>query len=179
MTTQQKLAQARSKYWGWQVASKIILGIIYLSVVSEGLRLAFPVLSLKIHKMPVPVVAAWMAGDEVFHRFDAAHIIAFLFLFGVFFTWVRILREWLSPHEVQDIWSVKQRRWLWATAGIIILGADCFAFYYGVCMLGWGDGFLNIPALIGTVAYGTGLIICAFISLDLAMRVLYHKENDR
>src|SRR2546430_1101049 len=71
------LGWAHVRYWIFQVASKLLMGVVYLGIVSEGARRVIPALGQKIYKL-VPLL------DRLDHRIDAAQCFALLILAG---TW--------------------------------------------------------------------------------------------
>src|SRR5262245_52979714 len=86
------------RYWLWQLATKSVLGVIYLAVISEGLRLLIPALGQKLHKLPG---LAALRNFDVTYRLDLAPFFAVFLLLAVFILWRRILDLWISERAAQ------------------------------------------------------------------------------
>jgi hypothetical protein len=167
-----RLFFARIKYWLWQILAKGILGLIYIAVISEGLRLLVPALGQKVYKLPIPG-AYMLEDDEVGHRLDLAHGFAIFLLLGVFYLWAELLKFWLRPGEESDEgWDSDNYRRLITALGIVILGADGCLFYFSVSQMDWSGGQFSVTALLATVAYLAVLVLASFTSLKLSQKVI-------
>ena len=91
--------RAHARYWAWQVASKAILGMIYLAVISEGLRVLIPALGQRIYKLPL---LGSLKDYEATYRLDLAPFFAVFLLIGVFVLWPKIIGLWVSELNVGE-----------------------------------------------------------------------------
>jgi hypothetical protein len=166
------ILRAIAAYWAWQLGTKVLMGVIYIAVISEGLRLLVPSLGQKLYKLPIPG-AVLLEEDEVGHRIDLAHCLALFLLLGVFYLWVELLRFWLRPgEEVEEGWDADKYRQLITVLGVVILGADGCLFYFSVAQMDWSGGEFSLIALLATAAYLAVLILTSFLSLKLKQKVI-------
>jgi hypothetical protein len=171
-----RLLLARIKYWLWQIFAKGVLGLIYIAVISEGLRLLVPALGQKLYKLPIPG-AVLLEDDEVGHRLDLAHGFSIFLLLGVFYLWGELLRFWLRPgEEAGEGWDSENYQTLITALGVAILGADGCLFYFSVSQMDWSGGSFSLTALLATVAYLAVLVLASFTSLKLSQKVIQLSE---
>lgn len=169
---------ARLKYLAWQLLAKGVLGVIYIAVISEGLRVLVPALGQKLSKLAIP--GAWMlAEDEAGHRLDLAHIFALFLLIAVFHLWAEVIRSWLRPDDPEDEGFDPDNYFrLVATLAVVILGADAFLFFYSVTQMGWTGGEISFTAILVTAAYVAVLIFVSFVSVNLRQQVIDLSKED-
>lgn len=148
------------RYWAWQFVSKAILGVIYLAVISEGLRLLIPALGQKLYKLPG---FGSLREFEATYRLDMAPFFAVFLLVAVFVLWRRLLAVWLSERDI-ELWTREER--LIGVIGCVILGADAVLFYYAMAQLSWGSSF-SFSALIATAAYVGVIVFVSWMSIAL------------
>ena len=153
--------QAHGRYWIWQIGSKATLGLIYLAVISEGLRVLIPALGQKIYKLPL---LSRLQNYEATYRLDIAPFFAFFLLIAVFVLWPKIIAVWLSQREA-DEWSKEHQ--LLVVLGSAILGTDAVLFYYAMTQMTWGASVLSFSALVATAAYVGVLVFVSWMSVKL------------
>jgi len=156
------LFQAHARYWMWQVGSKSILGLIYLAVISEGLRVLIPALGQKVYKLPL---LSGLQNFEATYRLDLAPFFAFFLLIAVFVLWPRIIALWMADRDWSS-WTQEQR--LLVCLGTAILGADAVLFYYAMAQMSWGGSALSFSALVATAAYVGVLVFVSWVSVKLS-----------
>lgn len=155
-------------YWLWTIFAKVGLGIIYLAVITEGLRLTFPVLAQKLYKLPL---LGFLRDYEVTYNLDLAPFFAMFFLVACFHLWERKLQFWLCPLENELGFEPTFHGFLLTVLGWAIIGSDAFFFYRAVSRMGWGGG-LSFTALIGTVAYVAVIVFVSYVSVCLRRKIV-------
>src|SRR5438128_1827074 len=118
-----RLFLARLKYWGWTVFAKGLLGFIYLSVISDGLRYVVPLLAQKLYRLPG---LGGLREYEAFYRIDLAPFFAVFLLLAVFSSAQRFLLFWLGDMPAEDL--SRGAKFILATGGVILFGDACL-FY--------------------------------------------------
>lgn len=149
------------RYWSWQFVTKFILGLIYLAVISEGLRALIPPLGQKIYKLPL---LSFLKDYEATYRLDLAPFFALFLLVAVFVLWRRIIVVWLS---YEDAWLWSQEDRLVVGLGCLILGADSVLFYYAMTQMGWGNSVFSFSAFVAAGAYVGVLVFVSYMSVKL------------
>jgi hypothetical protein len=155
-----KLLWAFAVYWGWQIATKLILGLIYLAVISEGLRVLIPALGQKLYKLPG---LSPLQDFEGTYRLDLAPFFALFLLVAVFVLWGRIIEVVVSDRD-PSLWTTEER--FLFVLGCVILGADAILFFFAMTQMGWGSGF-TLSALVATAAYVGVLVFVSWMSVHL------------
>ena len=151
------------KYVLWIIFTKFVMGVVYLAVISEGLRQLFPPVCQKLYKLP---------GFAILYRFpdlrrlDLAPFLAGFILLAVFFSWERILLVYLGGDK-----SSYRETSLLVLIGTIILGADGFLFYTCVTQMSWSDAEVSIPGVLMTTAYVALLVWISYVTVTLKMKV--------
>ncbi len=152
---------ARIKYWSWKTSSKILLGVVYFSIIAEGLRQIVPVLGQRLHKLPG---LSFLQDYEATYRLDLAPIFAGFLLLAVWSLWASLLKIWLLDDDSQQYSD--SHKLLIATLGSTILSVDAYIFYAALSEYGWG-GMFSFSALIATAAYVGVLIFVLYVSHQL------------
>lgn len=153
------------KGWLWTVFTLLSIGIVYVTVVSEGLRQVVPTLGTKLHKLPLPL-AHRLAGYSGWHQLDIAYFMAMILLIAVSWLWKAALRTYLGKddHMVPRGWDADKYRKIVLILAVLLLGADACLFYYGVSQSGWGRKF-SFALLLATAAYIGVLIFVSFVAI--------------
>ncbi len=159
------------KYWVWQLFTKSVLGLIYFSVIAEGLRQLVPVLGQRLYKLPL---LASLKNYEATYRLDLAPFFALFLLISVWHLWGIVLKLWVLEYDLQQ-YSEPHRRMVAALA-ITILGADTYLFYAAVSQMGWSSSF-SLPAIIATAAYLGVLVFVLYVSENLRHEVQKLERN--
>lgn len=161
---------ARLKQLLW-ILLKVILGVIYVSVISDGLRILLPDLGKRLYKLPIPLLDQ-LEFDEIGHRLDLAHVFAVVMLLAVFFLWGWLLRTWLRPGEDEDDgWDHANSQRLVFVLAVVILGADSYLFYRALAEYDWGSEAVSVPCVVATVAYCAVQVFVSFVSVVLHQQV--------
>lgn len=152
-------------YRAWLLV-KGALGVLYICVVSEGLRFLVPGLGMRLHKVPG---LSFLYDYEDLHRLDLAHVLSLFMLFAVFYLWDKMLLLWLDSSENFDDggWNPQANRQLIVALGWIILGADACLFYVAMTQVGWGATSFSFAALLATAAYLAILIFVSYVTINL------------
>lgn len=151
----------RVKYLLWVLFTKGMLGTIYISVISEGLRTLVPALGQRLFKVPG---LSFLKDYKETYRLDLAPFMALFILIAVFYLWERILRIWLSSDR--DL-AWENETILLMGLGSTILGADGIIFYCAMAMDGWSGSFISISALLATVCYIAVTVFVSYVTVLL------------
>lgn len=159
-------AGAYAKHFLWQLATKVILGAIYVGVISEGLRHLVPALAQKVYSL---AGLSFLRDYEATYRLDLALFLSVFMLIAVWWLWEKILQLWLQAEDDFDDhgWNSDAHRRLIVTLGVVILGADACLFYVAVSQAGWSGTRFSVSALLATAAYLAILLFVSFVSIHL------------
>lgn len=150
----------------WTVFIKIPLGVVYVSIIAEGLRILVPPLGQKLWKLPL---LTFLRDYEETHRLDLAPVMSVFILIAVFVLWEQVLEIWLVRQEKGSAWLMDNKAILIVGLGSLVLGADICLFYVGVVQSGWGGVSFSFSALIATAAYLGVLVFVSLQSLTLRL----------
>ena len=105
------------------------LGIIYVAVISEGLRVLVPALAQKLYKLPIPGARSWKTTRRgtasTWHTSSPSSCSLPCFTCGP-----RCCGYWLRPDEPEDEgWDIDKYRKLIVGLGFVILGSDACLFF--------------------------------------------------
>jgi hypothetical protein len=166
------------KYFGWQFVVKGTLGVVVISIISDGMRLLIPDVGKKLYKLPF---LEFMKDYEGWHKLDCAHLYALVLMLAVFLSWGFVIRSWLQidsgqPHR----WNQKV---FGLIASVLAFGAillDGFLFYRAEVAEDWGSDTISLPCLAATALYVILQVFVAFVSVVLKeeVKALSPKEND-
>lgn len=161
---------AYAAYYGWQISTKLFLGVLYLQVLSHGLSLLAPAFSQKLYKVPG---LGFLYDYDATYTLELSTFFALFMLIAVWFLWDRILRLWLEidgVHETFD-WNRDRHTQLLATLGISILLADLVIFYAGIVEMMWGSSIVSFTAFSITCSYVAILIFVNYVGIVLSKRL--------
>ena len=166
-----KSFSGQAKAWLWKIATFPFLAIIYVALISEGLRLLMPALGQPLWKaVPIPGFSL-LRGYSGLHKLDIAHLMAILLLFAVWYSWVVNIRLMFASHEfaARTGWNLQNYQTFVSTLSITILVADAILFYRSMLEQGvWGSGSIfSFPALLATVCYTAILVFTSFVTVNL------------
>jgi hypothetical protein len=145
---------AHVRYIGFHLLAKLVLGAVYLGIVSEGTRRLIPSLGQKIFKL-VP----WL--DQIDHRIDAAHCFALFLLIGTWWSWRELLATWLGIKPYSRATTVT-----FPLANVFII-VDTIFFYNATAQWKWGGSNASFTTLLATAAWVAILIFATFIEIQL------------
>lgn len=154
------------KRLAWWILKMLGMGLIYVSVIAEGLRTLIPPMGQKLWK--VPGLAA-LKDYEGTYKLDIAPIMAVFIFIAVTVLWDEILELWLLKLPEHGHWRLDNREMLIVSLGTLVLGADIILFYSGLSQLGWGGGGISFSALVGTAAYVGILLFFTYVSITLRL----------
>lgn len=165
-----QLTRAWICYWLWQIATKLVLGVIYFEVISEGLRIVVPVLGKKMHRI---AGLGFFNDYEATFRLDLAHFLSIFLMIAVFVLWRQILEIWLGAHQdaASPSWYADRHQVLVVALGSLILLSDALLFYFAIGELGWSGGRFSFTSLVATCAYLGVVVFASYISIVLRQRV--------
>src|SRR5207244_4350503 len=156
---------------------KGILGVIYVAVISEGLRYSVPPLGHKLYKIPG---LSTLQDYEGTYALDMAQFLAMFMAIAVYFLWEKILELRLQSEDTFDDrgWNPETHRQLILFLGAVILGADACLFYVAMTQMGWRGTTFSIPAFLATSAYLAVLVWVSFVTLSLRKAITDLKKED-
>jgi hypothetical protein len=164
------------RHWIWTVFKIVVFGMLYIYLISEGLRLVIPALGQKLWKLPGLSI---LRNYEETHRLDLAPVFAIVLLIAVFYLWCRVLEGWIFPdHDLQTLGRHPGRYRLFIiTLGSVVLGADLVLFYVSMTSMGWKGVVFSLPALLATAAYAACVIFVSFVSVALHKTIIDLKKE--
>ncbi len=168
---------ATVQYWLFTVVAKVVGAVLYLGLISMGLRLSYPEMGVKLSK-----VLPWLDNYELTYKWDRAHLGAIGILF---FSWTfcHLILRFLVSSELADSlkrigWSNDWPRRLTFTIGVIIMTVDACVFYRAFNAVIWGQSSFSASAIITTLGYVTLLVATTFYSLYLG-QILNHTKKGK
>jgi len=159
---------AITKFVAWWILDMIGMGLIYVSVISEGLRTLIPSMGQKLWK--IPGLGA-LKDYEGTYKLDLAPFMAVFIFIAVTYLWDEILELWLLRHPTDGPWKPDNQEMFVVGLGAVILGADIVLFYCGLTQMGWGGNSLSFSALVGTAAYVGILLFFTYVSINLRLQL--------
>ena len=163
----------------WNCTTLPVVGLIYWTIISEGLRAELTVLGTRLYKIPLPGFS-YLRDYEGLHSLDLAHAMAILLMLFVLCCWVLLLKVTLFGTD--DVFVVDERINRWAyflflsvISSIMIVG-DALIFWAGIRdRMGslWGESSGFVP-IIATLLYSCLLAACGVIHVHLAVK---HKDK--
>jgi hypothetical protein len=170
------LVGAYARYFVFIVLTKSFFGLIYFTMIAEGMRVVIPSSALKLYK--VPFLAA-LEADEIGHRLDVAHFFSIALLLAAWYFAEKGLLLWLRPGETPDgDYDYDNYRRLITVLAAMVIGGDGLMFYTAVTEMGWGGTVISFTALVATCAYIGALMFVALASVNLKKKIDdLRKEN--
>ena len=165
-----RLLWARLGYWSWQVGSKVIMGVIYLSIIAEGFRTLIPVLGKKLYRLPL---LGWMENYDGTYELDMASLLALFMLIAVCNLWSRVLTLWLTEQIGFDhrLWKQNNQDLFVLFFGFIVLLSDSVLFYVAITELSWSGATFSFTALFATTAYVSILVFSIYVAINLKEKI--------
>jgi hypothetical protein len=153
------------KMWGF-LPVKFLIGVGYVAVITEGLRMVVPALGIKLYRLPL---LSALKHYEVWHKLDLA-LFAGMLLFALSsWIWCVLLESWLYDREglgVSGRNATKYERCL-CVLGSVILFSDACLFYRAMTFVGWGGEVFSVTSLLCTLAYLAVLVTICAVSVNL------------
>lgn len=172
------LLWARVKFWSWNVATKSVVTIVYLALISQGLRYVIPDIGMRLYKLPG---LSFLEGYTATYRLDLAHVFAVVPLLSAWILWHLNLEMYLRPYQFADRfrrWDVDRIKRVVVTMGAVIITGDAALFCAAVTLVSWGQAKLSAAAVLATAVYVTVLGFVTFFSLLLKDSVEIHKKKE-
>jgi hypothetical protein len=163
---------ARLKLWTWNLFSVTVLGVIYWSVIAEGLRFLVPFLGQRLSKLPIPGFSR-LADFEWTHRLDLANAMSVFLFIAMWNLWGLLLKAWLGTSEVfqKSGWDAETYKTIVLTLGVVVLGADGVLFYIAMTQMGWAGTRFSLSALLATCMWVAVLVFVKLVSINLEKEV--------
>lgn len=168
---------ARTEYWTFTIVAKTVGAVLYLGLISMGLRLSYPELGVKLSK-----ILPGLDNYELTYKWDRAHLAAIGILF---FSWTFchfMLRFLLSEEFTGSMhkigWLNDWPRRLTFTIGVIMMTVDACVFYRAFNAVVWGQSTFSPSAILTTLGYVTLLVATTFYSLYLGQILNHLKKGE-
>lgn len=168
-------AFAYGKYWLFMLV-KFIVGIGYVSLISEGLRMIVPTLGMKLYNLPF--LSALRDYEET-HNLDLAPFAATILFVCSSSLWSALLDAWLyddSALQAAGRCPIRYRQCMLGLGGIILF-ADAALFYRAMTYTGWQGNVLSLSAFLSTLAYLAVLLAVCLVSVNLKRGILTLKSE--
>ncbi len=173
-----RLLWGRVKYWGWNVATKSLVTVVYLALISQGLRYVLPDLGMKLSRLPG---LAFLDGYEATYRIDLAHVFTAVPLFSAWILWHLNLELFLRPEALVRRFprmNLDRTKRVIVTMGAIIITGDALLFMAAFTLSGWGEARFSATALLATAVYVTVLGFVTFVAICLAESIHHIKLEE-
>ena len=167
-----KLLLARFKYYGWLVFTKLVLGVVYLSIVADGLKYIIPSLGMKLSKVPL---FGFLDGYQLTYRHDLASAMALFVLLAVFWLWDQALTLWIIGKDTKyvsddPLFRVRRESSIYSLA-IVVLSMDAILFFIALVQSNWDGSVFSFTALIATILYSSVLIFVTLVTIELRQKL--------
>lgn len=144
-----------------------LLGLAYMELEAEGLRLTLPTLGKKLHKLNVPFLQGLARYRET-NRIDLAVCVALLLELATFWAWDTFLKHYLYAHPpVQGRFNAEKFQRLTCSLALGVISFDCYLFYRGTQALMWGSSEFSLTAVVTTLGWAILIVIASVISIQL------------
>ena len=142
-----------------KLATLPVIGIVYVALVSEGLRSLIPTFGQRLYRQPG---LSFLRDYEGWHKFDLAHVMACILLVAVFSSWCINLRLWFAPHEfvARTGWRLEAYRLVATVLSWAVLICDACLFYAAMSQ---GESIWDAAKTISWSAILATLLYCAII----------------
>lgn len=172
----------RLKYYGWLLFTKLALGIVYMSIIRDGLRFVLPSLATKLSRIPG---LGFLNDFELGYQLDMAVPMALFVLLAVFWLWDRTLNMWLAGEAIPfngrsrlPLFRLRSELFIYGMA-FIVLSADSVLFYISIVRSNWGGSPISFTAMLATVLYAAVLIFVTLVALELRQKLVTALEERR
>lgn len=162
------------KLWVYRLF-KSFIGIGYIAVIIEGLRMVVPALGTKLHRLPL---LGALKDYEFWHDLDMAPFVAAVLFTFSNWIWCQLLEAWLyedAPLYASDR-SERVQQCLMLLGGIILF-ADACLFYRAMTLVAWGTQTWSLTSLMSTLAYLAVLVCLCMQSVNLKREYLSLKRG--
>lgn len=173
-----RLIWAYFLFWFWNVVTKLLVTIVYLPLISQGLRYVFPDIGLRLYKLPG---LAFLRDYTATYRIDLASVFVIVPLISAWILWHLNLELYLRPnafaHRFQR-WNLDRMRRMILTMGVIIIAGDACLFAAAFTLASWGAAKFSASAVLATLVYVTVLGFTTFVSLYLSESIDTLKKEE-
>src|SRR5581483_8063231 len=155
---------------------KGLIGVGYVAVITEGLRMVVPALGIKLHTLPF---LGALKRFEVWHELDLAPFCAVLLFLFSSYLWCSLLETWLyggAALPAADRCPERYQRCMLVLGGVILFSDACL-FYRAMTMAGWGSQGFSFTSLFCTLAYLAILVSVCVVSVSLKRHYLSLKRG--
>lgn len=165
-----RLLRARAAYWGWQVMTKVVLGVVYLSIIAEGFRVLVPVLNRRLYRLPL---LGWMNDYEGTYELDMASLMSVFMMIAVFTLWSHLLKLWVSEKIGFDhrLRNQNNANLFVLVFAFVVLLSDTVLFFVAVTEVSWSGAGFSFTALFATAAYVSVLVFTIYVSINLHEKI--------
>jgi len=171
-----QVAVAWARLWGFRPI-KFLIGVGYVVVITEGLRMVVPALGIKLYNLPL---LGGLRDYEGWHDLDLAPFVAVLLFLFSSSIWCSLLETWLYDGSMLQAVGRQATRYetCLLVLGSIILFADACLFYRAMTFVGWGGAVFSPSSLLCTLAYLAILVSVCVVSVNLKRKYLSLKRGE-
>src|SRR5690242_3226408 len=90
-----ELQQAKILRWAWRIGAYLVVGTVVLTVTSEGFRINFPLLGLKLSAMPA---LGPLSRFSIMAKLNLGHLFAAVFGYVLCYLLEAAISVWLDPN---------------------------------------------------------------------------------
>lgn len=154
---------ARIKHFGFQLL-RIVFGIMYFEVISEGWRICFPMMAKPLWRS---ALFAALRGYEETRNLDFANLAALALFLLVSLFLEKAMDMCLHPGQEDE--NTRNVVILLATT---LLGVDAWMFFQALGQLGWSSGKGSSTEIAATIGWVAMLVASSVVSVNLRRKVL-------
>lgn len=174
MAGPRKSTREKIIFWTLNALLMPLVGLVYVVVVAEGLRVQMSIFAMRLYKLPVPG-AGLLRQYDGFDRLDLAIPMSLMLFVAVSYLWIRFWKESGVGGEL----GAKRKSlplffWMQVAVAAIIVLMDAGVFYMGLAAKassGWSETPAFVP-VAATVLYAAGLAMIGAWHAD------YHEKKN-
>lgn len=170
---------AVAAYILWQVLTKGVLSLVYVTLIADGLKQFIAPLNMRLYKA-VPFLS-FLQDYEATHRIDLSHPASLLLMVFVWVAWTIVLIYWFPElGDSSTSFSGKQRsNDVFVTLAAILLIGEACLFYLSMVRVTWSGAAFSVSAVLGTIVYCATVLFSVLYSLKLSRKcaALSRKEH--
>ncbi|MBW3597606.1 MAG: hypothetical protein KY475_10060 [Planctomycetes bacterium] len=168
----------RVKFWAWNILTKVCVTIVYLALISAGLRYVLPDIGMRLSRLPG---LSFLDAYTATYRLDLAHVFAVVPLVSAWLLWHWNWEIYLRSEAFDrrfGRWDIDRVKRVVVTMGAIIIAGDACLFGAAFMLASWGGGSnFSAAAVFATFVYVTVLGFVTFVSMGLGQAIEDHQRE--
>jgi uncharacterized membrane protein len=166
-----RLVWAWTLYLAWSIPMKLIFGVIYFALITQGFLNVYADTNQKLFKLPLPGFAALEDYEWTYHL-RLAHFCAMVLLLLTWLSWSFLLQLYLTEDLTERFrgwnWNVKQVKVVVTVGAVLVIIGDAGLFYNALQYAAFGGAEFSAFTLIGSLVWVVMLVLVNFVSLFLS-----------